>query len=133
MGKQAYNPKPPKVLDDTQLEQLEALASFLTIPQISDYFMIAPRTFNRIISRQPEAMARYKKGKSNAIFSVANSLLNKARGGDTTAQIFFLKTQAGWTEKSVDSDETMPPPAKVTIKAYDGRKPASDTEHRTES
>ena len=133
MTKQAFNPKPPKVLNDTQIEQLEALASFLTVPQIADYFMIAPRTFSRIMERQPEAMARYKKGKSNAIFSVANSLLNKARNGDTTAQIFFLKTQAGWSERTADQDETTPPPAKVTIKAYDGRKPASDTEHRTES
>lgn len=122
MAKQAFNPKPPKVLDDKQIEQLEALASFLTIQQIADYFMIAPRTFQRIIDRQPEAMARYKKGKSNAILSIANSLLTNARNGDTTAQIFYLKTQAGWSDKLSSSDDTIPPPANVIIKVFDGRK-----------
>ena len=128
-----FNPKPPKILDNEQLEQLEALSSFLTIPQIADYFMIGARTFNRIIDRQPEAMARYKKGKSRAIVNVAKSLMSQIRDGEVAATIFFLKTQAGWSERNADQDETTPPPAKITIKAYDGRKPASDTEHRTES
>ena len=126
MAKQSFNPKPPKVLDDKQIEQLEALASFLNIPQIADYFMIAPRTFSRIIERQPEAMARYKKGKANAIFSIASSLIKKARGGDVTAQIFFLKTQAGLSEKGGEPDNATPPPAKVIIKTYDGRKPSDN-------
>ncbi|MBY0473753.1 MAG: hypothetical protein K2Q13_01680 [Nitrosomonas sp.] len=122
----AFNPKPPKVLDDKQIEQLEALASFLTIPQIADFFMIAPATFKRILDRQPLAMSRYKKGKAQAVLSVANSLVSKARGGDITAQIFFLKTQGGWSDKSSDLPDEKPPAAKVVIKEYDGRKP-SDT------
>ena len=126
MAKTSYNPKPPKVLDEKQIEQLEALSSFLTIAQISDYFMIAQKTFQRILERQPEAMAKYKKGKSNAILSVANSLLTKANNGDTTAQIFFLKTQAGWSEKGGEPDNATPPPAKVIIKTYDGRKPSDN-------
>ena len=126
MAKTSYNPKPPKVLDEKQIEQLEALSSFLTIAQISDYFMIAQKTFQRILERQPEAMAKYKKGKSNAILSVANSLLTKANNGDTTAQIFFLKTQAGWSERGGEPDNATPPPAKVIIKTYDGRKPSDN-------
>lgn len=121
-----FNPKPPKILDEAQLEQLEALASFLTIPQIADYFMIGSRTFSRIIDRQPEAMARYKKGKSRAIVNVAKSLMSQIRDGEVAATIFFLKTQAGWSERNADHDETTPPPAKVTIKAYDGRKPGAN-------
>lgn len=122
----AFNPKPPKVLSDEQLSQLEALASVLTIPQIADYFMIAARTFSRILDRQPEAMARYKKGKTAAIVSIASSLKTKAHEGDITAQIFFLKTQAGWSERSQESDNTTPPPAKVIIRTYDGRKPGAN-------
>lgn len=121
-----FNPKPPKILDNEQLEQLEALASFLTIPQIADYFMIASRTFNRIIDRQPEAMARYKKGKSRAIVNVAKSLMSQIRDGEVAATIFFLKTQAGWSEKGGEPDNATPPPAKVIIKTYDGRKPSDN-------
>lgn len=122
----AFNPKPPKVLDEKQMIELEALASFLTIPQIADYFMIAPRTFSRIIERQPEAMARYKKGKSNAILNVANSLMTQIRNGEVAATIFFLKTQAGWSDKSADFADEKPPATKVVIKSYDGRKPSAD-------
>lgn len=121
----AFNPKPPKVLDDKQIEQLEALASFLTIPQMADYFMIAPRTFQRILERQPEAMARYKKGKANAIFSVANSLMNQIRNGEVASTIFYLKTQAGWSDKGSDLSDEKPPATKVVIKEYDGRKPSN--------
>jgi hypothetical protein len=32
--------------------------------------------------------------------AIAQSLVTKARAGDTTAMIFFLKTQAGWRETS---------------------------------
>ncbi|NBW08361.1 MAG: hypothetical protein EBR82_10070 [Caulobacteraceae bacterium] len=35
--------------------------------------------------------------KANAV--IANSLYNKAKLGDTTAQIFWLKTRAGFSEK----------------------------------
>lgn len=121
----AFNPKPPKVLDDKQMIELEALASFLTIPQMADYFMIAPRTFQRILERQPEAMARYKKGKANAIFSVANSLMNQIRNGEVASTIFYLKTQAGWSDKSSDLSDEKPPATKVVIKEYDGRKPSN--------
>ena len=123
-----FNPKPPKVLDEKQMIELEALASFLTVHQIADYFMIAPRTFHRILERQPEAMARYKKGKAKAILSVANSLMTQIRNGEVAATIFFLKTQAGWSDRSHEQEETRPAPSKIIIKGYDGRKPSqSDT------
>ena len=51
-----------------------------------------------IRQRDPEVDARYKRGKAKAIAHVANGLLQKARAGDTTSAIFYLKTQAGWRE-----------------------------------
>jgi len=39
--------------------------------------------------------------KSVLIDKVSNALIESALSGDTTAAIFFLKSQAGWTEKQV--------------------------------
>ena len=41
---------------------------------------------------------RYERGKAKAIGAIAQSLIAKARGGDTASIIFFLKTQGGWRE-----------------------------------
>jgi len=85
-------------LTDHQRQEIETLAALLTSGQIADYLGIGRTTFYRILDRDPEAMARYKQGKARAIAHVANGLLQKARSGDTTSMIFFLKTQAGWRE-----------------------------------
>lgn len=90
--------RPATVLNDDQLAQVEALASFLTLDQIADYFCIGRTTFHRIMERQEEVSVRYKKGRTNAIGTVAKSLIQQAREGNITAQIFYLKTQGGWKE-----------------------------------
>jgi hypothetical protein len=91
-------PQLPIVLSDDQVREVETLAALLNQEQIADYFGIARRTFQAIIERDEEVAARYKRGKAKAIAHVANGLLQKARAGDTTSSIFYLKTQAGWRE-----------------------------------
>lgn len=90
--------RPPKVLTTEQIVQVEALGAVLSLEQIADYFGIAKATFYSIMERQPEVSIRYKKGKSKAIGSVAQGLLQQAREGNTTAAMFYLKTRAGWRE-----------------------------------
>ena len=87
------------VITDEELQQIEKLASVLSKQQIADYLGIGRTTFYDIEQRQPEVSEHYNRGKSKAIDSVAQGLLQKAQGGDTQSAIFYLKTQAGWKEK----------------------------------
>lgn len=66
--------------------------------QMADYFGMGKTTWYSLLERDPEVSERYKRGKAKAIGTVAQGLLQKARDGDTTSAIFYLKTQAGWRE-----------------------------------
>lgn len=103
----------PKTLTAEQVSQVEALAAYLTQEQIADYFGIGRTTWFAMIDRDANIAERYKRGKAKAIGSIAQSLLTKARNGDTTSQIFYLKTQAGWRETAqidhTNSDGTLAP------------------------
>lgn len=88
----------PKTLTDEETVQVEALAAYLSQEQMADYFGLARATFAAMVEREPEIARRYKRGKAKAIGLVAQGLLQKARNGDTTSAIFYLKTQAGWRE-----------------------------------
>lgn len=104
-------------LTDEQIAQVEALGATLSLEQVADYLGIGKNTFYRMMERNPEVMERYKRGKAKAIDGIADSLLAKARNGDTTSMIFYLKTQAGWRETNrvdhVSSDGSMSPGKKL--------------------
>ena len=85
-------PRAPMTLTDAQKAEVETLAAVLTAEQVADYFGIGRRTFYSMMQRDEEIAARYKKGKARAIGAIAQGLINKARGGDTTSMIFFLTT-----------------------------------------
>ena len=94
--------RPRKTLTDDQIVQVEALAAVLSTDQMADYFGIARATFYRLMDGQPVIKRRYKVGRSKAIASVASGLLAKARNGDTSCMVFYLKTQAGWKDQDRD-------------------------------
>jgi hypothetical protein len=85
-------------LIDLQRQEVETLAAVLSSEQIADYFGIGRTTFYDLMRRDAEIAVRYKRGKAKAIGAIAQGLINKARSGDTTSMIFFLKTQGGWRE-----------------------------------
>ena len=87
--------RPEKQLLPEQVAEVETLAAVLTTAQMADYFGIGRTTFFAILERDPDVAERYKRGKARAIGAIAQSLISKARGGDTTSMIFYLKTQAG--------------------------------------
>ncbi|HDR1906686.1 TPA: hypothetical protein QB650_000467 [Pasteurella multocida] len=113
--------RPPLILTNEQLAQIEALSAFLSMEQIADFFGTTRQTLNKVMERQPEVSLRYKKGKAKAISAVGKSLFDQAREGNVTAQIFYLKTQGGWKETQaveLDSDA----PNKIEIEIVDARK-----------
>ena len=115
--------RPRKELSDEQKAQVEGLAAYLSTEQMADYFGITRNTFAAMMKRDPDIFERYKRGKAKAIGAVAQGLLQKARDGDTTSAIFYLKTQAGWRETQnlnhTSEDGTMTPPSRVVIASAD--------------
>ncbi len=62
----------------------------------------------RTITKTATLEEAYQKGKSKGISVIANALYKKAKEGNTTAQIFFLKCN-GWKEESaVEVKNTAP-------------------------
>ena len=91
--------RPVKVLTETEVTKLEALACVLTKSQVADYFGMTEKTLRAVEERQPEVNTAYRKGKAMAIASVATSLYDQAMAGNFYAMKFYLQTQAGWSEK----------------------------------
>jgi hypothetical protein len=97
--------KPLIVFEAAKVRQVEKLSSVLSKAQLCDYYGICQDTFRSIEKRQPEVGAAFAKGKSKAILGVANNLVNQAKKGNIAAAIFYLKTQAGWSEAKEESND----------------------------
>ena len=91
-----------------QIIELKALASVLNKSQVADYFGISENTLRAIERRQPEVFAAYKKGRVNQIVGMGTNLVQLAKKGNVTANIFYLKTQAGWKESEPEAQEIPP-------------------------
>lgn len=100
--------RPRTELTEGQIAELETLAAVLNQDQIADYMGIPARTLRAVLSRDELVSAAYKKGRAKAIGRVAQSLLRSATDGNTTAQIFYLKTQAGWKETETEAQDLPP-------------------------
>lgn len=91
--------KPLIVLNQEQVSRVEELASVLTKSQIADYIGVCTNTFRAIEERQPEVARAFNTGKARAIANVATNLIAQAEAGNVTAAMFYLRTQAGWTDQ----------------------------------
>ena len=91
-------------LTDDQVIEVRALAGYLNTQQISDYFGFSKDTFQEICKRDERVLRMYKAGCAEIIKDIAGSLISKARDGDTSCQIFYLKTKAGWKEAKDDTN-----------------------------
>ena len=90
--------RPAVLLSEAQRAEVETLAAVLNAEQIADFLGIGRTTFFALLNRDEDLSERYKRGKARAVGAVAQSLVTKARAGNVTAMIFYLKTQGGWRE-----------------------------------
>ena len=90
--------RPRFALTDEQLAMVPKLAGLLTLEQLADVLDVSSRTLRRRMHDSPTFNAAYRQGRSRMIADVAESLLKQAIGGNVQAQIFYLRTQAGWRE-----------------------------------
>jgi hypothetical protein len=80
-------------IEDVNLEQVEVIASLgLTDEEIAVILGISPRTLN-YWKKNPAFLQSLKRGKLKADFQITKSLYEKAKNGDTTAIIFWLKNR----------------------------------------
>jgi hypothetical protein len=104
--------------ESRQIVQLHATIG-TTQAVIADILGIDGKTLTKYYREElDQALAR-----ANA--SVGGALFNKAKGGDTAAMIFWMKTRAGWREKNeidhTSSDGSMTPQVveRVIVQAKD--------------
>lgn len=90
------------------LEKIESYATLgLTREQVAHNLGFSFKTWTRY-NKDGSLEEAYMRGKSKGISVIANALYKKAREGNTTAQIFFLKCN-GWKEESaVEVKNTAP-------------------------
>ena len=91
-----------------QVIQVEALAAVLTKGQVADYFNISETTLRTIEQRQPEVFDAYKKGRVKQCVTMGSNLIQLAKAGNVAANIFYLKTQAGWKEQEAEVQDIPP-------------------------
>lgn len=84
---------------EIDLEKIESFAALgLTREQVAHNLGFTSRTWQRY-NTDGTLEEAYQKGKSKGISVIANALYQKAKQGNTTAQIFFLKCN-GWKEEN---------------------------------
>ena len=97
------------------LNQIEALASRgISREQVAHNMGISKRTFIRRSKENAEIEEAYQRGKAKGILTISNALYEKAKNGNVTAQIFFLKCN-GWKEEN-SLEVTNTTPVQVVIK-----------------
>ena len=97
----------PKIQID--LKQVESLAANgLTQEQIAAALGISETTLHQRKRDSADFAAAIKRGKAKGIALVTNKLMESIKGGNMTAMIFFLKTQAGWKESEPEVQEIPP-------------------------
>lgn len=110
--------RPPLTFTDEQIAYIEGLAPFLNQGQIADRLGVSQNGFRHAMERQPRIREAIKRGKAEKVARVAETLVDKALGGNIVAAIFYLKAQAGWKDDGSSQEE--PQPLTINLVQPDG-------------
>jgi len=92
--------RPAIIIDEEICKRAEAYAAQgLTMVQIANVLGIGETTLYEKRQEYSEFSEAIKRGKNKGIATITNALFTKAREGDNTAMIFYLKNQAGWQDR----------------------------------
>jgi hypothetical protein len=89
--------------------------------QPTDQNRLQVKTLAAVGIRHADTLAKYYRqelddGRVDANAVIAKSLYEQAKNGNTTAQIFWLKTRAGWKETQVNEHTGMDgQPLKINV------------------
>ena len=88
------------------------------------YFGIGYTTFRSKITKNDALRVAVRQGKASMVSEVAGELIQQIRDGNTTATIFYLKTQAGWCEpddivKDDEDEDDKAPPENLELNTKD--------------
>lgn len=104
--------RPPLEITPKMLSYTEKLASQgLTLEQIAASLGIHVGTLYKKKRQLNEFNEAIKSGKAKGIATITNVLFEKAKKGDNTAMIFYLKNrdQANWGERPIEQDTASEP------------------------
>ena len=97
--------------DEICKEAGEMASRGLTVTQIGHCLGISDATVYRAQSEFPEFCEAIKRGRSSGIQTVANALFDKAKDGDVTSMIFYLKKRdrESWGDEYIEPAKEIPP------------------------
>ena len=92
----------PKIeITEQIIKQAESLsAQGLTMSQIANETTLYEKQ-----AEYPKFSEAIKRGRDKGVATITNALFTKAKAGDNTAMIFYLKNRAGWKDR-VETEHT---------------------------
>jgi transposase len=103
------------VFSERDFELVQKLSATMSVEQIAGYFGISKTTYYEVARRQPELLERYQQGKSKRIAEYSELVHQYILNGDKDLLKFYLRTQAGWSEKNNETPVTELPPINIQL------------------
>lgn len=114
--------RPRKEVEAKDLRIVEDMAGRgATLDDIACVIGVSPSTLDRWL-KLPEVEQAYRRGRIQAKDTVASRLFDLANEGDVTAIIFYLKAQAGWSDRP--KEDVKPQGSQVVVYIPDNQRAA---------
>jgi hypothetical protein len=103
---------------ETQIQEIEELASNMAIDKVAEQFGMEEESFCEILKRQKLALRAYKRGRTKGALKADEALQKRMEAGSTDAIIFFSKLYGIWSDEQkheVTDNRCTSPTFKIVI------------------